>query len=276
MKKMIKYELSRAFSTPGFKASMLIGAAVAVSHFLIEVLPLIYGRRGLEMFMQSDFSMKYPGWLYHMWLGGGVQSIQSSIYFLIFPLLAALPFADSFYADVSGGYFAEICTRKKREHYFAGKYVSVYLSGGVAALFPLVLSFLLCMTVIPALVPETTGGVERVYASTQFGELYYTLPFLFVLLHLLITFVFAGFFAVFALSVTYYCNYQFLTLISPFLIYLFLNALFGLLRQPAWQPNNFLNPCYSEFRLMPVLIIGAFLAVFSALFYFRGRRADVF
>lgn len=273
MKKMIRFELSRAFSTLGFKISILIGVLIAVSHFLIYALP--YALQ-LDEYVQINKPMMFPGWLYYTWLGGNTYNVQSFLYFLILPLLAALPFADSFYSDATGGYIAEISTRTNRSNYFIGKYISVFLSGAVASVFPLLLNFFMCSWVFPAMKPESAYHGSPVISSTTLGELLYSRPMLFLLIHLLMIFVMAGLFAVFALSASYYCNYQFLALISPFLLYISLVAIFGLLGMEDWQPNNFLNMAYSGRFNVSYPVTAASLLILSTGFYFKGKRADIF
>ena len=225
--------------------------------------------------MKYNKPMTYPGWLYHRWLGGNTVSVQSFLFFMILPLLAALPFADSFYSDATSGYVAEIFTRIDRSRYFVGKYVSVFLSGSICVLFPLVLNFLLSACVLPALKPDAADQF-RFQATAAMGEMYHNNPLLFLLIRCFFIFVIAGLFAVFALSASYYCNYQFLALISPFLLYIAMVAVFGLLGLEDWQPNNFLNPAYETRTLAPYFAVSGVLILLSAFFFIKGKRADVF
>lgn len=273
LKKMIRFECSRAFSTLGFKLALLIGALIAVSHFVMNVVPYVLR---LEEYIEINKPMSYPGWLYSLWLGGNSYTVQSFLFFMILPLLAALPFADSFYSDATGGYVAEVFTRIDRSRYFVGKYVAVFFSGAIAVLFPLVLNFLLSFSILPALKPEPTDFGSPITADVSMSELYFNKPVLFLLVHLLIIFIIGGLFAVFALSASYFCNYQFLALISPFLLYISLVAIFGFLDLEDWQPNNFLNPAYRLHTISPVFATGFLLILLSTFFFIRGKRADVF
>ena len=171
---------------------------------------------------------------------------------------------------------AEVFTRIDRSRYFVGKYVAVFFSGAIAVLFPLVLNFLLSFSILPALKPEPTDFGSPITADVSMSELYFNKPVLFLLVHLLIIFIIGGLFAVFALSASYFCNYQFLALISPFLLYISLVAIFGFLDLEDWQPNNFLNPAYRLHTISPVFATGFLLILLSTFFFIRGKRADVF
>ena len=277
MQKMIRYELIRALTSIKFRIAILIGAGIAVSHFIMEVLPHV---PELDVYLSHNKAMLYPGWLYPSWMCGNRLSVHSYLYFLILPLLAALPSADSFFDDVSGGYLSELCTRTKRSCYLVGKYIAVFLSGAVTVVFPLILNFLLTACAFPMLKPERATGFSTIVLKTSLSELYYTQPGFFLLIHFLMIFVMAGLFAVFALSASYYCNYQFMALISPFLLYISMIAVFGFLDLPNWQPNQFLDPAYSDsFHgdiLTPFFTVSIVLFLISFVFYFKGRRADVF
>ncbi len=273
--KMIRYELSRAFTTLGFKLSILIGAIIALSHFLLEGLPLALK---LEEYVARNKGMIYPGWLYSQWMGGNSSSIQSFLYFLILPLLAALPYADSFYSDATGGYLGELCTRVHRVHYLIGKYIAVFLSGAIAAVFPLILNFLLSSFVYPAMKPEAALEISHLPA-VSLSELYYSHPLVFWMIHIAMVFMISGLFAVFALSASFFLNYQFMAMVSPFILYTFLIAIFSLLDLPNWQPNNFLDPAYSNIFngdiLTPCLVTGTMLFAVSFFFFIRGKRDDI-
>lgn len=273
MRKMIRFELSRAFTTIGFKLSILVGIIIAVSHFFISVLP--YALK-LDAITAMERPMMTPGQLYFIWLGGNSNSVQSFLFFMILPLLAALPFADSFYSDATEGYIAEISTRTNLSHYLIGKYIAVFLSGGVAVIFPLLLNFFMCSQVFPALKPESAYNGSLIDAATSLGRMFYSRPLLFLFIHFLMVFFAAGFFAVFSLSASYYCSYQFLALISPFLLYISLVAIFGLFGLENWQPNNILDPAYYGEMIIPFFVMCISLAILSLFFFFKGKRADIF
>lgn len=253
-----------------------MGSLMAFSHFIINIPSSI---QWVESFQKTNRPMMYPGWLFNEWLGGNSLSVHSFLYFMILPLLASLPFADSFYLDVTKGFISEICTRVHKSNYFAGKYIAVFFSGAVTAVFPLLLNFFLCLSIYPALKPEPTSGYSHL-SSTSLSELYYNDPVIFLLIHYLMIFLMAGLLATFALSASYYCNYQFLALISPFLLYISMIAVFGLFEMPNWQPNNFLNPAYSETYygdiLTPYFVTCIMLIGLSSIFFFKGRKADIF
>lgn len=97
--------------------------------------------------------------------GGRYACLEKQLFFLILPLLAALPFADSYFHDLRGGYLYNVCLRTDKKHYFAAKYLAVFLSGGTAVTLPLLANFLLCSMFLPSMKPESVNAYIRVYSS---------------------------------------------------------------------------------------------------------------
>ena len=206
------------------------------------------------------------------------NSVFAFLYFLILPILASLPFADSFFQDAKGGFIQNICIRKNRKYYFHAKYLAVFLSGGTCAALPLLVNFLLCCLVMPSMKPEPAASTSLLGPTSTFSDLYFNHPMLYVFLFLFIIFVFSGLIAGLALPVSYHVGYRFLVLIAPFMIYIFIIAFFKLLDLPQWQPTNFLRSWYGEYNtLWPISIelLALFLITFFS-FSARGGKEDIY
>jgi len=274
MKPIMKIELSRAFKSSGFYTSLFTGCVIAVAHCILNVFP--YALR-LTEYVAYNKPMMYPGWLYSLWIGGNVSTMPSYLFFLIIPLLASLPYGDSFFTDVKGGYIQNVCIRSNRKDYYRAKYVSAFISGGSAVSIPLVLNFFLCALLLPALRPEVASGTNAIHESSTFPYLYFSMPLLYVAVYVLIIFLFSGLFSALSLLSSYYVGYRFLVLISPFIVYLFLMSLFGLLTMENWQPNNFLHPAYYGNVLIPIIsefILFLLITVFG--FIIKGPKDDIY
>ena len=66
MKRMMKIELRRAFTSTGFVLALIIGCLIAVVHWALFVLPVSVT---LEEYVAMNKPMMYPGWLYTSWIG---------------------------------------------------------------------------------------------------------------------------------------------------------------------------------------------------------------
>lgn len=149
----LRMELARAFRRKWFVISLAIGFAIALYNFFADVLP--YASQ-LDLYMEKFYPTAYPGSLFTSWLGSN-YSTGTYYFFLILPLLAAIPFSDTLFTDAKGGFIQNLCVRSnKRSQYFLAKYIATFCSGGMAIIIPMVFSFCLGCLVFPFLNPEPT------------------------------------------------------------------------------------------------------------------------
>ena len=280
MKQVFKIELKRAFTSRGMFLALVIGIALAVYHCITQVLPMaetVAYCTSPEMLAKSRGTF-YPDVLYFTWLSGSMfLTPPTTLYYMILPILAALPFADSLFTDMKDGYIRNVCLRVEKKDYYIAKYVSVFLAGGVAAAAPLLLSFLLACMFLPAMKPEVNAGtLNSIRETSSFPWLYYNLPMVFVVLYIVINFVFSGLLACLGVVSSAYLGYRFLVLVTPFIVYLFLNSGFGLLGLRDWQPNKFLLSGYDMDVRIPIVVCTLVLLAISLFGYLSTRRSDIY
>jgi len=273
MKNMLKIEFSRAFKSIGFYLALLIGGIIAAVHCALEVIPYAFQ---LDEYVAMNLPMMYPGWLYSSWIGGNV-TMSSFLLFLILPILASLPHGDTFFTDAKSGFIHNLCIRADKKHYYIAKYISAFLSGGIAVIFPLVLNFYLSSLFLPAMKPEVSSFNTLLGENSSFPHLYFSYPFLYVILFLGIIFIFSGLFSTVSLLSSYYVRYRFLVLVFPFIIYLFLVAFFNLLGFQNWQPTNFLHPAYQQDSAFAIIIEIALLLIITVYgFIIKSAKEDIY
>ena len=274
MKRLLKLELSRSFKNGGFLFALIVGIIIAFLQLITSALPYALG---LDFTMSYGYPMTHPGWLYSLWLGGDPASMFSYLYFLILPIIAVLPYGDSFFTDAKGGFIQNLCIRTDRKCYYKAKYLAAFLSGGTAVVLPLILNFVGCAMLFPSMKPEVTSMTSAIREVSSFPELYYNHPFLYVLLFLAIIFIFSGLLADFGLVSSYIAGYRFLVLLAPLILYLFLMAGFNLIGIDSWQPINFLRPSYDENAVIPTILETVILFLITAFgFMYRGGKGDIY
>lgn len=220
--------------------------------------------------------MRHPGYLFSRWIGGALMGAQPFLYYLLIPILAVLPYADSFYQDEKSGYAKSILSRTDKKYYYTAKYTSVFLSGGSAVVIPLLINLGASALLLPALRPQVSTSFFAINASSMWGDLFYSHPFLYVFLFLAIDFVFSGFLATIALIVSFFVEHRFIVLFSPFLVYLFFYSLFTFLGLDSWVPIYFLKPGSGFGRFSVILLETAVLAVCTfTIFFAYGLRNDI-
>ena len=282
MKPILKIELTRAFGGKNFLLSIGIGTLISLVYFFRCVLPCAFSLPQLASIgFDGELNGAYPGLLYCTWMGGTpLLRAEIQLYFLILPVLAALPFADSYFSDLRSGFIQNVCIRINRKHYFTAKYIATFLSGGTAGTFPLLLNFLLSAMVLPSMKPEVYTMYSNISQYSTFPWLYYNHPMLYIALYLTIIFIFSGLLACFGLYATQHLGYAFLVLFAPMALYLFVSSALNLIARvelAAWQPIRFLQPSFSQSDAkLPMLIESFVLFALTFIgFKIRQSRKDI-
>lgn len=219
LKRMIRLELHKALRNKWFYGSILIGCAITMLSFADKI--NIYQNDLLMQEREGFNPMQAASGLFNLWIGGEPFSLGTAIYFFIFPLLAAIPYGWSYCEEKQCGYIrmAAMCCGKT--NYFLSKYIAVFISGGLAMVIPLIFNFLLTSMFVPAVMPSpvycTSNGV---FFHSLMSSVYYTRPFLYVLIYLGIDFVFCGLIACISYGAAGFTRHRIIAVILPFFLLL--------------------------------------------------------
>ena len=262
---IFKIELKRAFKSRKLLIALLAGMIIAVWHYVQYVLPLIRA----EEFEEEIY---YPVTVFESWMGGNSYTLQQYLLFIIFPILAVLPFGTSYYEDKKSGEYKNIVTRVEKKEYIKAKYKAVFLSAGVVTLFPLVLSLLLTSATLPSLLPQAATYSFQIH-NTNFGhQLFFTHPYLYIILYLVFDFIFAGAFAGIALAASTFAGNICIVLAAPFVTGMFLMVMMNMLNIGKYAPVYFLNPGYGmENPLIPLAQL-AILLIYVGITFIIGEK----
>ncbi len=99
-------------------------------------------------------------------------------YRTLWPVLAALPFGWSYLQDRRNGIYDQIACRVGRKGYFAAKYLAVFISGGLATVFPLAAGVLADAMIAPYVVPQITTIIYVISNGNFLSRLFYSAPWL--------------------------------------------------------------------------------------------------
>ena len=263
MIKMLKTELRRAFLSKGMLASLAVGIGIVLWHQYSYI-----WNSNIEM--KNEFCMES---LYYNWIGASCAPMQSYLYYLILPILAVLPAGILYHEDLHTGYYRNIFIRNRKKEYLLAKYISVFLSGGTAVVLPLFLSLSLTAMRFPALLPEPIMDYGPNRSSIGF-HLFYEHPLIYTFLFLGIDFVFAGGIAGISCLASFFTEYKFAVLITPFVCYYLLFSLDNIISEDTFAPNYFLIPGFDSNNIGE-FIIGIFvLALVALLYVWKGQRRE--
>ncbi len=166
------------------------------------------------------------------------QKGPNGVIALLVPLLAVLPFADSYALDRTQGYLRHVLVRSSYRRYFFAKFVANLLAGGLAVALPLLLLFGYTNLVYPrGLLPieesrVTIGG----YPYGPLGSLYRIAPDLYILFRVGVGFIFGATYATLGLDISSFVNNRYIVLATPFLLYHVANFVLAVLGLERWSP----------------------------------------
>ena len=133
MYSILKFELKRAFINRFFVISVLLGSIISVLQTVEASLPYAFS-------INFVYDI-YPMSVFNSYIGLSMTSVWTYVFFMIFPLIASLPYSSSYLSDVKGGYVKTIFIKTKKIYYFLAKLFAVFLSGGTVVLLPLILNY---------------------------------------------------------------------------------------------------------------------------------------
>lgn len=117
--------------------------------------------------------------LFVRWIAVNNWTYGCRKFYLVWPILAALPFGWSFCQERRSGLMDQIYIRAGKTNTFFAKYLAVFVSGGLAIALPVLLNLLLNAMVCPYVVPKATLGVLWVSDGYFLSTLYYTHPWVY-------------------------------------------------------------------------------------------------
>ncbi len=263
MKMIIKNECKRTIFSKGMAASLSIGLVIIGWHLYQYVW-------GPGITSENAYC---PESVFYRWIGAGTFPMQSYLYYLIIPLLAVLPGGITYYEDLKSGYWQNIYTRTKRWKYLAAKYISVTVAGGIAVVVPLLVDLYATCMRFPALKPEPIMSIGPGRTAMGF-QLFYTHPWIYTILFLMFDFLFAGAIVGISLITSFYTEYRFAVLITPFVCYYFTYSINSFFPKINFRPNLFLTPGFYDNHIAAPLIGSCFLIVISVFFFWKGEQYE--
>jgi hypothetical protein len=237
----------------------------------------------VENFSHQSISSGYEGYsLFVRWIAINGDTLGNAIFFNIWPIIAALPFAWSYVVEKETGYTAQICSRIKRRYYLIAKYIAVFASGGTAVSAPLLLNLLINALVCPIALPRVTSMLTPILNRSFLPELFYTRPWLYSLLWCAIPFFYGGATACICLIFGTFIRKSALLILMPFALlmlfdYIYSIIISGFAIELEFSPLRLICPAtYSWNPAWAVVLVFASLLILTfALFYMFGERNEL-
>lgn len=259
-------EWYRMIRSKSFWVALFLGSLLVISHMMNIVIPYSHANvsSGNENPMQVPFSvcMFIMGYDMYGW--------QGDIFFRIAPLLAAIPYANSYYTDIAEGYIKNIQGRCKKQHYLIAKYIITFVAGGMVIVIPLILDIMGCMMFLPLHQPAPIG----VYTISN-SMLFYEHTEIYIGMTLLLDFMIGGMYAVLGIVSTEFIANKYLLLIFPYIFVTIMQMFFVIINFTQLDPVQISNPDLETGNVFTnLMLIVSWIAIIFIIYFIRGRRRD--
>ncbi|ACI30495.1 MULTISPECIES: ABC transporter permease [Bacillus cereus group] len=261
MKNILVLNLKQAFFNKRFLLIILLSIILSFCHYYFNV--YIYT---MDKWYDKEFLRLSYKWI-------GFQSVGSFL-FLLMPLISVFVFSDSYLLEQKNGFLNGIYTRVSKGKYLFSKYISVFIIGGISFILPLLISLVIVsLTVSTEPASNPNSGLTPISLNHMFSGLYFSSPILYCCLYLFIDFLFAGVFAVLALSISIFIKKVFVVLLIPFLINIILSIVLEPII-PQIVPTYLVDPQQPILYNKPIYLVVEFLLflLISLFFYFWGIK----
>lgn len=284
---MLRIELKKATNNWLFWITLGITAVIAVWSGISAVLLYFNDINMMKLSEEMSACDINPDYglitLFNKWIGQDYISAATSLFYLLLPIFAVLPYACSYFSERKSGYMKLVITRTYRSTYFLSKYAATFISGAMVIIIPMAINFMVVSSFIPAAAPDVYYDIYYSMPVGSMGsELFYEHPYLFVLFRFVLAAIFSGLIATTVIAISFFVDNRFAVMLIPFLALITINyfssALLDYTNGIEISPIKFIhggNLAYP--KLWVVLLYGVLLFLFSfGTTMQRGRKNDVF
>lgn len=261
----VKMELTRAFHNKRILPALAFGFVLSLWHYFAYIFPI----------REYVYDARYPLSAYNLWLGGECYSLQSTLFYLLIPILCALPYGESWQKDCSGSVGGQAIIRGNKANYIITKMAVSFLVGAVVASLPLIFDFLLTASTIPAIVPKVGLGLSPISPKKLLCVMYYEHPAIYLALYIALNGVFFGLLNTLSLSARLISSNQNIALLAPFIVYIGLHCAGTTLGCFEICASGFLRPC-QQFTTTSSILVAELLGLLAVSGYcsFRFIREE--
>ncbi|PDY44065.1 hypothetical protein [Bacillus pseudomycoides] len=214
MKYLIKNDLKRSFINYSVIFLLILGVIILLIHLQNVILPIVNDPwRAVE---EKKYGIQLTS--INMWLGNenGANTFGvMDLYYAFMPFLVVLPYASSYLEEWQSQYQDMAFTRVSWKKYFVSRYISIFISGSIAYVLPLVISFFVSIIFFK----NTVNSLGYMTHSTAFlSNMHNEHPIGYMLYYLAIITLYAGTTATVGFAISSFVRRKILVLIIPLLL----------------------------------------------------------
>jgi len=200
------------------------------------------------------------------------------------PLIAVLPFGDSFITDRSSGYVSFILSRTSFRKYITSKFFANLLAGGISLSIPLLIMYgVINIFYLRGFPPVTAPGEARIARIPYtlpgpMAYLYRTKTDLYVFFLIGLSFIFGAVYASLGLALSLFLHNRYVALATPFVLYMIGGMVANMLGKSAWNPTNTLMPfsCHTTSWLSLFGELGAIFLISTICIFIFAKKKRVY
>ena len=266
----IKLELKRAFHNKNMLWALLAGCGISIAQILVDTVPVL-------QYLDPSNTQDFPLTVFEKCLSLIEGSMFPVFYFIIIPIIAAVPYGTILFQDRKQGYIKNVFTRSKKSHYYIAQYVAAFMSAGVVAIVPQILNVLITALLLPSIIPYPGIGYVGIWGGSMWSDIYYANPYLYLCMYWILDFVFYGLLNTLALSLSWFVKNRFSVLLIPFMGFQALELIMVCNNKLEWMPEAFLRPAQpitniSFWKIIVLAVIILVIAVLSMIYGIRKKN----
>lgn len=218
MRNTLRVELWKATHNRMFFLSLAVGLFLALGDSYLSWLTVTELHQStLEMLAHGYGRGGHAGYsLFVLWMPINGFQITTIYFFLIWPAFAAMPYGWSYGQERNSGVTQQITTRSGKRTYFNAKFISVFISGGLAVFLPILVNLLVDAMICPYALPKL--DIVPVFNGNFLSALYYTNPWVYAILWCMMEFLFGGAAACLCFVVGSWPKFQVVTILFPLVL----------------------------------------------------------
>lgn len=224
MSKLLNLEIKKSI----FSKAFLLGLVLLSIFAVISGVLMINEYGGKNPQQLYEHCMENGKYLYNpdfplfsflnAWVGGETTTVAYTLFFTIMPVCTAIPFAWSYHNESKNSYIINVATRINIRKYFIAKAIAVFVSGALVVFLAFALNILIVSAFIPYCQPWAGYNFYNlVYFDTMWSDLFFSNPYLHMLLFISLNTLYGGIFALLSYVTSFYVKKYVVILFAPFL-----------------------------------------------------------
>jgi hypothetical protein len=220
MKRVLKHEISKLLKSNTFKIAVAFGFFLSMVHFVYTLYYVKWAYYDNFASTSHPIGLDNISLLYRF-LGCDNFTFVGTLFYLVLPILSALPYGASLHNERKNGYQIQVIARVGKKRYLAAKFVTAFLSGVIVIGTALVFDLMLCAMICPLSSVHILTLEMPMYQGYFCINLFYNYPILFLIMAILMSSIWGGVCSVLAMAAEMFIqNAVIITLFPLILLYL--------------------------------------------------------